>query len=134
MNCFSPVWFSFCFVKLEDWLNAFSQNIHFNGFSFVWLHLCVLLKSLLGLLPNLKSNNKGSIRNRVFSIEFTNTCNKVVIEWWTWGRLLEGRLPLSSSIPWTGHLIHQLWRSTKCILTEHTLEWFLNSMTSSMSC
>ena len=41
LNGFSPVWLCLCLVREIDWLNAFSQNIHWKGFSPVWLHLCI---------------------------------------------------------------------------------------------
>ena len=41
-NGFPPVWLNLCVVKWEDWLNTFSQSIHLNGVSSVWLNLCLV--------------------------------------------------------------------------------------------
>ena len=42
LNGFSTVWLHLCLVKVIDWLNTFSQNIHLNSLSPVWLSLCAV--------------------------------------------------------------------------------------------
>ena len=41
-NGFSPVWLRVCLVKSPNWVNAFWQMEHWNSFSPVCMHVCIV--------------------------------------------------------------------------------------------